>query len=481
MALIIILAILMVASVLFHLLSPWKFTEIASDWGAMDTMFNISMAVTGLVFVLVTSFMIYALYKYRHREGHKAEFEPDDKRLEWWLTGLTTLGIVILLAPGLVVYNRFVQVPEEAIEIEVVGEQWQFSFRYPGADGRLGIADVRHMSFDNPFGLDPDDPAGRDDILVRGNALHLPKDQPVKLLLRSKDVLHSVFVPQFRAKMDMVPGMVTHFWLTPTRAGEYEILCSQHCGVGHFNMRANVVVLPQAEFDAWLAQQQTFGDALAQIADRDEDPAVTAGRALADSQGCFACHSMDGSRRIGPTWAGLYGSDVRLTDGSTVLADAAYIKRSIVDPNAQITQGYAPVMMAYRFTDTELDALVAFIASLADAEAAAPPSEPSPPASEATEPTAALGRQVSENNACFACHSVDGSPSVGPTWKGLYGKEVTLADGSSVIADAAYIALSITDPAAQLTAGYPPVMPPANLSDTEIEAVIAYIRELSHD
>ncbi|MCC5810714.1 MAG: cytochrome c oxidase subunit II [Ectothiorhodospiraceae bacterium] len=367
MVLAVILILIVVGSLVFHFLNPWTLTELASQWGSMDTMLHVSFLITGVVFVAVTLFMAVAIIRYRHRGGQRARFQPDNRRLEWWLIGATTVGIVALLAPGLVVYSDFTRVPPNAMEIEVFGEQWRYSYRYPGADGVLGYADIRHIGAGNPLGLDPDDDAALDDVVIHGGDLRLPVDRPVRMVMRSKDVLHGFFVPQFRAKMDMVPGMVTHFWFTPTRTGRFEVLCTQHCGTGHYNMRGHVEVMEQREFDAWLREQETFGRSLAATAngERPDDP-VELGRRLADGEGCMACHSVDGSRRVGPTWLNLYGSEVTLTDGSTVSADESYLRRSIEDPRAQVTAGYSPVMPAYSFDEDEMDALLAYIRSLSE-------------------------------------------------------------------------------------------------------------------
>jgi cytochrome c oxidase subunit 2 len=161
------------------------------------------------------------------------------------------------------VWDQFVTVPKEATEFEVLGQQWQFSFRLPGKDGVLGTSDSRNISSDNPFGLNPNDPNGRDDILIESGELHLPLDKPVKALLRAVDVLHDFYVPEFRAKMDMVPGMVTYFWFTPTRPGTFDVLCFELCGVGHYSMRAKVVVEEENAYQAWLGGQPTFAQSLA--------------------------------------------------------------------------------------------------------------------------------------------------------------------------------------------------------------------------
>jgi cytochrome c oxidase subunit 2 len=207
--------------------------------------------------------MAYCIVKFRYKEGNRAEYEPENKKLEWWLTILTGLGVAAMLIPGLFVWNQFVSVPEGAAKIEVMAQQWQWGFRYPGKDGVLGKSEIKFINEDNPFGLNPDDPNGQDDVLIEGDDLHLPMGEPVEVLLRSLDVLHDFYVPQFRAKMDMVPGMITYFWLTPTRTGTFDIMCFELCGVGHYAMRSNVVVETKESFEEWLAEQETFAQTMA--------------------------------------------------------------------------------------------------------------------------------------------------------------------------------------------------------------------------
>jgi cytochrome c oxidase subunit 2 len=259
------LAVLLVAigTVGFHFLSPWWWTPIASNWGYVDHTIIITFWITGVVFIAIIVFIAYCVYRYRHQEGRRAAYEPENKKLEWWLTGLTTVGVAGMLAPGLFVWDQFVTVPKEATEFEVMAQQWQFTFRLPGKDGVLGTSDTRYISPENPFGLTPDDPNGQDDVLIEGDELHLPLDKPVKVLLRSVDVLHDFYVPEFRAKMDMVPGMVTYFWLTPTRTGTFDVLCFELCGIGHYAMRAKVVVEGENAYQAWLQEQPTFAQLLA--------------------------------------------------------------------------------------------------------------------------------------------------------------------------------------------------------------------------
>jgi cytochrome c oxidase subunit 2 len=258
MAVALILVLVAVGSVVFHVLSPWWWTPIASNWQYIDDTITLTFWITGVVFVAVVLFMAYCVVRFRHRAGRQAAYEPENKRLEWWLTVATAIGVVAMLAPGLFVWHQFVSVPAGAAEIEIVGQQWRWSYRLPGEDGRLGRVDVRHIGDGNPLGLMPDDPAGRDDVVIEAEDLHLPVGRPVKVLLRSIDVLHNAYVPEFRAKMDMIPGSVTYFWFTPTRTGTFEVLCAELCGVGHSVMRGRVVVQDEADYQAWLQGQRRF-------------------------------------------------------------------------------------------------------------------------------------------------------------------------------------------------------------------------------
>jgi cytochrome c oxidase subunit II len=283
MALAIALILLVVGTILFHFLSPWWFTPIASNWKMMDDTVNITFVVTGIVFVAINLFMAYALLRYRHRREQRAHYSPENKRLEWWLTVGTSVGIAAMLAPGLFVWAKFVTVPKEATVVEAMGQQWTWSYRFPGPDGVLGTTDAKLITADNPFGIDPKDPKGADDILISSPELHLPVNKPVRMLLRSTDVNHQFAVPQFRVKMDLVPGMVTYFWFTPTRTGRFDVLCEQLCGMAHFAMRGRVVVDDESAFRAWLSNQPTYAKTMTRAAGD-----VTAGQALYVT--CSACH-----------------------------------------------------------------------------------------------------------------------------------------------------------------------------------------------
>ena len=254
----IIFLLVIIGSVLFHIFTPWYWTDIASNWGGMDDTITLTFWVGGGVFVAVCLFMIYCVFRYSHKEDRRAEYKPEDKKLEKILTWATTLGVAALLAPGLIIWNQYVNVPKNAIEVDVMAWQWGWQYRLPGADGKLGTTQVRNIADNNPFGINPDDPFGRDDIMVESDVINLENNRPVKILLRSVDVLHNWYVPQFRAKMDAVPGTVTFYWFEPNKVGEYEVLCAEYCGVGHYAMRGGVEVQDKADYEVWLSEQETF-------------------------------------------------------------------------------------------------------------------------------------------------------------------------------------------------------------------------------
>ena len=266
-----IFLIIIVASVVFHFWSPWWWTPVASNWGGMDDTILLTFWITGAVFVAICLFMAWCVWKYRYQKDRKSEYKPEDKKLEFHLTWITTLGVAALLAPGLVVWDKYVTVPKNALKIEVVAYQWGWKYRLPGGDGILGKTDIKYITDVNPFGLIAEDKNGMDDLLVDSEILHLEIDKPVKFELRSLDVLHNFYVPQFRGKMDMVPGLITYYWLTPTRTGDFEVLCAEFCGTGHYAMRGRVIVDEKKDYEKWITKQITFEKFIAKNSKNNSD------------------------------------------------------------------------------------------------------------------------------------------------------------------------------------------------------------------
>ncbi len=244
----------------------WWLPPLASEHGAgIDRLFVSTLVITGIVFVLVQLALALLVFRYRHREGQKAFHYADNQRLE--ITWTITIAVILLLlisSGGLLWSRIYGAPPADAYEIEVWGRQFMWIFHYPGKDGVLGRTDVRLISGRNPIGLDMTDPASHDDVVfasVEGD-LFLPVNRTIVVRLRSMDVLHSFFIPHFRVKQDAVPGMVTRVWFKPTRKGEFELLCAELCGSGHYTMRASVYVDDEKSFFEWLEQQPKASETL---------------------------------------------------------------------------------------------------------------------------------------------------------------------------------------------------------------------------
>jgi cytochrome c oxidase subunit 2 len=387
MVLAIALVLLVIGSVAFHYLSPWYFTPIASNWGGIDDTVTLTFWVTGFVFVVVNLFMAWCVWRYRNKRGAKAHYEPENKKLEGALILATTVGIIAMLAPGLLAWAKFIDVPKDTAMYEVVARQWNFNYRFPGADGILGTVDARYISDANPFGINPDDPHGKDDVLIASPEVHLPLGKAVKAELRSIDVLHDFTVPQFRAKMNMVPGLVTYIWYTPIRNGTYDVFCEQLCGIAHYAMRGKVIVEEEPAFRAWLASYPTYAQTMARPAG---DPA--AGQAAYAV--CAACHGANGEGNPELNAPKLSGQH------------AWYLKRELQNfKNGARGTGDKDVfgkimapMAATLADDTAIDNVVAYIRTL--------PDTPAPPT---VTTDVANGHRLYET--CAACHGPDGRGS----------------------------------------------------------------------
>lgn len=244
---------------------------IASEHGLRtDTLFWITMAVTVIAFTIISIIMFVFLYKYQYREGQRAKFYPDNHYLELTWTIVPAVVLTILIITGLNAWNDITSpASKDAEVIELVGQQFAWTARYPGADKQLGAYDYKLIDAINEFGLDlRNDKNTYDDF--KSLELHIPVDQEVLLKIRAKDVLHSVFLPHFRVKMDAVPGMPTQFKFTATKTTEqmraelknpnfnYELACAEICGRGHFSMKMAVVVETREEYEKWKASQEAW-------------------------------------------------------------------------------------------------------------------------------------------------------------------------------------------------------------------------------
>jgi cytochrome c oxidase subunit 2 len=278
--------------------------------------------------------------------------------LSWWVIGFMQ-------------YMRLRVAPNNSYDIYVTAKQWMWEFSYP--EGHHSIV-----------------------------TLYVPTGRPVKLIMTSRDVIHSFFVPDFRVKQDVLPGRYTTMWFEVKEPGRHQVLCAEYCGTNHSAMRAEVIALTPADFVRWLGHDQ---EDVSSAPPFRQEPAVATelgpsqpesltrlGEEIAAQEGCLRCHTLDGSPHIGPTWAGLYRADVPLAGGGRAIADEAYLTESMMDPNARLHAGYQSVMPSYlgRLRPAETAALLELIRSLEHVPGQAPRA-PAPRA-EIVEPAGAIGQ-----------------------------------------------------------------------------------------
>ena len=228
-----------------------------SDRVQIDQAIAITLAVTGLVFIITNLLLAWFGYAYQDHPGARAAYWHDNPRLEWTWTLVTAAILAVFLFNALGLWAQVnSRPPADALLIEVTGQQFAWNVRYPGKDGVLGRVDHLQASQENPIGMVKDDPASADDIVLL-NQLYLPQDRPVRIQIRSMDVIHSFFLPNFRVKQDAMPGMVSEVWFTAKELTPpdkpLEIACAEHCGLGHYRMRGQVHVVAASELDAAVA------------------------------------------------------------------------------------------------------------------------------------------------------------------------------------------------------------------------------------
>ena len=257
------LVFIILASLWLFLQRRWWLPQLASIHGVdIDRVFMVTLAITGVLFVLLQGTLAYFAFRYGDKSGDRARYwiRPRLEKRFAVVAGIIIFGVdVTLFALGdsnwLRAWGPF---PAGTPIVEVMAEQFAWNFRYAGPDGVFGKTDPALISSTNPFGLDKTDPASKDDILSI-NQLHLPEGKPIRLRIRSHDVIHSFFLPYQRIKQDAVPGMQIEIWFVPNRVGEYEIACSQLCGLCHYRMQAQLTVESQDAFEKWLREAEQGG------------------------------------------------------------------------------------------------------------------------------------------------------------------------------------------------------------------------------
>jgi len=295
----------------------------------IDELFQVHTWIIAFLFALIIGFMLYSVIVFRRKNGDEtdAAYVEGNNKLEVTWTVIPLITVLGVAALGANTLSKVTAIDPQALEVKVVGQQWSWRFEYPESG-------------------------------VVSDVLMLPEDRQALLLMESTDVIHSFWVPEFRVKQDLVPGITTEVRVTPTELGDYTLRCAEVCGLQHTYMLADVKVVPDAEFNIWLAAEAAIADS-----------PVARGQKVYETYGCQACHSIDGSDGVGPTFLSAYGRTVVLEDGTTITADEPYLFESIVDPNNQIVDGYAPAMpqnFADQLSDEQISDLIEFIKSLSE-------------------------------------------------------------------------------------------------------------------
>lgn len=295
---------------------------------AIDELFDLHIWLISALFSLIIVVLFYSLIVFRRRKGETGDGAHivGNSGLEVLWTMIPLIAVIYLAYIGAISLGETRRVDPSALQVKVLSGQWFWQYQYP----EYGISSTE---------------------------LYLPVNRQVDLQMTSQDVIHSFWVPEFRVKQDLVPGQTTDLRITPTIAGDYKVRCAELCGLNHAYMEGLVHVVSQEDFQAWVALQQSIAPT---------DP-VSRGQQLATQYGCLACHSTDGSKKIGPTWARLFGSQVTMTDGTTLEADQEYLVESIVNPNLHVVEGYAPNVMppfGETLDQTQVENIAAYIESL---------------------------------------------------------------------------------------------------------------------
>ena len=302
--------------------------------GKVDAVFLYISALTIAFLVFITFLMIYFVVRYRRSRGEKAHDIHGHTLLEVTWTGIPLVLFLSMFYYGWTNYRYLREVPRDAMVIKVTARQWAWSFTYP---------------------------SGR-----QTSELYVALGRPVRLDLKSLDILHGFYVPAFRIKADVVPGKDNYTWFQATQTGDFDIECTVMCGVNHSYMLSKVRVMAEADFSAWYFGESADAPVLSQTGvTGGPDPAH--GERVFKLKGCVACHTTDGSKLVGPTWKGLFGSQVTvLAEGKevTLTADEDYLARSIRHPSKEVVKGFAPQMPKADLSERDVADLAAYIKSL---------------------------------------------------------------------------------------------------------------------
>ena len=390
----------------------------------VDRAFYFIFGASIIILLGITVAALVMVYRYHHTRHPVSARISGNMLLEAVWIILPSILVLFMFHYGWVGYKALRTVPENAMEVSVVGRMFSWSFAYE--DGK------------------------------RSNVLYVPVNTPVRLNITSDDVIHSLYIPAFRIKMDAVPGMDSYAWFDADTLGSYDILCAEYCGVQHANMLSTVEVVSQEDFDKWLASESS-----------EQEEAV----ALFNNYGCTGCHSLDGSRNVGPSLKNLFGKKQIVVDAENkeheIVVDKQYLREAIYEPEKYVVKGYPAVMPSYKgqVSGKEVERMIGWITG----EIAQKP----------------VGRDIVENNGCLSCHSTDGSILVAPSFKGIWNKRITLEQNgirNRTRLNRAVLEEILHDPSIVREGKWDVMMPDyKSLSAEEIDAIGAYLKSLAGD
>lgn len=293
--------------------------------GEVDALMNYINYLSIFFWVLITGLILY--FAWRYRNGNKEVGPSHNTALEITWTVIPTILVISIFVWGFKTYMTLSRAPGDAMDVYVTGQKWSWSFEYP----EHGVRTT--------------------------NELVVPVNQPVRLVMQSSDVIHSMWLPAFRNKMDVLPGRTTTVWFEATEEGTFRFYCTEYCGDAHWNMKGDVKVVSAEAFHEWIEEKSK---------EDTTTPLPELGAKLFQSKACFTCHTTDGTPSIGPTLKGVFGRTVELADGKTVEADEDYLRESILQPGAKIVKGFAPTMPSFQgqLSERELNGLIEYIKSL---------------------------------------------------------------------------------------------------------------------
>jgi len=290
----------------------------------VDDIFIFIVAISVFMLILITTVMIFFLIRYRRKKSPSAKDIEGNMLLEITWTVIPTILVIAMFYYGWIGFRIMRTPPKDAMNVKVTARMWQWSFTYENGK--------------------------------KNNELNVPLNKPVKLVITSEDVLHSLFIPAYRVKEDAVPGMETYLWFLPDRIGSFDLFCTEYCGVGHHSMISKVNVMSSEDFAAWYGKEEEAG--------RDQDALK-----IMENSGCLGCHTVDGTKRVGPSFKGIFGKEVEvITNGREreIVVDEAYLKRSMLEPGADVVKGFPNIMPSQKgvLSDEEMNAVIEYLKKL---------------------------------------------------------------------------------------------------------------------